>query len=179
MFKFLEIFVLYKRQNPLIHQGTHLIDSIDQGGPPNQRYAFRCGIVPGTLVASMHVCMQLTCNGVKCACIYLYCTYRPEAKHQSFKRMSKSIYWPQMLTQMVQKHNMRNAWELMEQVHVNHQTTVADGSIVDDRHILRPSSTLYSSIVKQSKMSGSALDDSGAICIFICCMHGWHIYIYA
>jgi hypothetical protein len=36
-----QYFELYGRQNPLIHQGCHLTQSIEEAGPPNQRYAFR------------------------------------------------------------------------------------------------------------------------------------------
>ena len=38
----------------------------------------------------------------------------PEAKHQSFKRLSKTIFWPRMLLQFAEKHNLRVAFDIQE-----------------------------------------------------------------
>lgn len=102
-------------------------------------------------ILSMHACM-----------IYIF---RPEAKHQSFKRMTKCIFWPQMLTQMVQKHNMRNAWELGEHMHVNHKMTLYEGTIIDDRHLLRPGQQLFLALVEQSTCSIAELVGVTGACI--------------
>ena len=47
---------LYHRLNPLIHQGCHLVEKIEELGPPCQRQAFRCGAVPWLCVSMSHLC---------------------------------------------------------------------------------------------------------------------------
>ena len=57
---------------------------------------------------------------------------RLEAKHQSFKRLSPTIYWPKVLIQFAEKHNMRIAYEIMEGMHANCMIGFASGTSVED-----------------------------------------------
>ena len=58
---------------------------------------------------------------------------RPEAKHQFFKRLTPTIYWPKVLLQFTEKHNMRIAWEIHEGLHINQLVDVIDGTQMEEQ----------------------------------------------
>lgn len=77
--------------------------------------------------------------------LYGRCVVRPEAKHQYFKRLTPTIYWPKVLVQFTEKHNMRIAWEVHEGLHCNQLVDVIDGTQMEHQTI-EPGSSLHASI---------------------------------
>jgi hypothetical protein len=57
--------------------------------------------------------------------------------------MTGTIFWPKMLTQMVEKHNMRVAWELKEEVHTNHKIDLVEGTVSAEMHLIKPEHPMH------------------------------------
>ena len=87
---------------------------------------------------------------VVCFNVTLVLDCRPEAKHQVFKRMGKTTYWPQMLTQFGDKHNMRVAYELEERQHINQAFNLVDGTSTDTLCVA-PGSPMHYTIATLSR----------------------------
>jgi hypothetical protein len=110
---------------------------IGKAGPPRQRMAFRW--LPGW--SRLNMLSQ-----------HVVCMDRLETTHQAFKRLLPTMYWPKVLVQFAEKHNMRVAFEVAEGTHVNWTAELADGASIEE-FVATPGQPMYQMVLQHSASS--------------------------